>query len=235
MNGKLLSGIVLVGAASWLWSLASCGRSSELVGIQIQPAVETFGASNILVGANAGLTVQLRALGSYIHPPVTKDITNQVTWASNNTQMFTVDPTGVLMATGMACGGSLISATVKTNTSSGGLSSNGAIVTGYMTGNVVCFTGGGGGGGGGGGIAPALTLTFGGGGSGQGTSSPPNLSCASPTPCVAQFTSGTLVTLTASPLGASSFGNWSNCDSPATTNPCTVTLTANRTVVATFN
>ena len=230
MNGKLLSGIVLVGAASLVWSLASCGRSSELVGIQIQPAVETFGASNIPVPANAGETVQLRALGSYIHPPVTKDITNQVTWASNDTQMFTVDSTGLLTATGMACGGSLISATVRTNTSSGGLSSNGAIVTGYMTGNVVCFTGGGGGG-----VAPALTLTFGGGGSGQVTSSPPNLSCASPTPCVAQFTSGTLVTLTASPLGASSFGNWSNCDSPATTNPCSITLTANRTVIATFN
>jgi hypothetical protein len=230
MNGKLLSSIVLVGAASWLWSLASCGRSSELVGIQIQPAVQTFGASNTPVPANAGATVQLRALGSYIHPPVTKDITNQVTWASNDTQMLTVDSTGLLTATGMACGGSLISATVKTNTSAGGLSSNGAIVTAYMTGNVVCFTGGGGGG-----IQPALTLTFGGGGSGKVTSSPPNLSCASPTPCVAQFTSGTLVTLTASPLGTSSFGNWSNCDSPATTNPCTVTLTANRTVIATFN
>ena len=29
--------------------------------------------------------MQLRALGTYIHPPVTKDITNQVTWESNTT------------------------------------------------------------------------------------------------------------------------------------------------------
>ena len=91
MNGKWLSGIALIGAASLLCSLSSCGRSSELVGIQIQPAVETFGASNIQVIFNAGSSVQLRALGTYIHPPVTKDITNQVTWASNDTQMFTVD------------------------------------------------------------------------------------------------------------------------------------------------
>jgi hypothetical protein len=231
MNGKLLSGIVLIGAASLLWSLSSCGRSSELVGIQIQPAVQTFGASNIPVAANAGANVQLRALGSYIHPPVTKDITNQVTWASNDTQMFTVDSSGLLTATGMACGGSLISATVKTNTSSGGLSSNGAIVTGYMTGNVVCFTGGGGGGSG----SPVLTVTFGGNGSGSVTDSAQAISCAAPTPCAFLVASGTALTLTATPAGTSVFGSWAGCDSANNINPCTLTLTGNRTVTATFN
>ncbi|MGC1449140.1 MAG: Ig-like domain-containing protein [Candidatus Sulfotelmatobacter sp.] len=231
MNGKLLSGIVLIGAAILLWSLASCGRSSELVGIQIQPTVETFGASNIPVAANAGATVQLRALGSYIHPPVTKDITNQVTWASNDTQMFTVDSSGLLTATGMACGGSLISATVKTNTSSGGLSSNGAIVTGYMTGNVVCFTSSGGGGAG----SPVLTVTFGGSGSGSVTDSAQAINCAAPTPCAFLVASGTALTLTATPAGTSVFGSWAGCDSANNINPCTLTLTGNRTVTATFN
>jgi len=51
---------------------------------------------------NAGAGVQLRALGSYIHPPVTKDITNKVTWASNDTRMFSVSSTGLLTATGFA-------------------------------------------------------------------------------------------------------------------------------------
>lgn len=55
----------------------NCAHDQELVSIAIQPSSETFGASNIPVIANAGSTVQLRALGSYIHPPVTKDITNQ--------------------------------------------------------------------------------------------------------------------------------------------------------------
>jgi hypothetical protein len=58
----------------------SCGHDQQLVSISIAPSTETFGASNIPVSADAGLNVQLRALGTYIHPPVTKDITNQATW-----------------------------------------------------------------------------------------------------------------------------------------------------------
>ena len=229
MKRKWSGVIILVAAAGLLLSLSSCGRDQELVSIQIQPTTETFGASNIPVAADAGLSVHLRALGTYIHPPVTKDITNQVTWASNDTQMMTVDPTGVLTVTGLSCGGTLVSATATTNKSAGGLSSSGAIVTGYMTGNVVCFTSSGGGG------LPVLTLTFAGNGSGTVTSSPPGLSCASPAPCLAQVVSGTAVTLTAAPTGTSAFGSWSGCDSPNNTNPCTFTMTANRTVTATFN
>ena len=86
------------GGASRFWSPLrvccsvsnSCGHSQELVSIQVQPSVETFGASNIPVIDNVGAQVQLRALGTYIHPPVTKDITSQVTWSSNTPQMFTV-------------------------------------------------------------------------------------------------------------------------------------------------
>ena len=231
MNGKWLSLVVLIAVASLLVGLNSCGRSQELVSIQIQPTSETFGASNIPVNENMGLTVQLRALGTYIHPPVTKDITSQVTWASNDTQMMTVDSSGLLTVTGITCGGSLISATITTNKSEGGLSSNGAVVTGYMTGNVVCFTSSSGGGS----SSPVLTLTFAGGGAGTVTSNPAGLSCASPTPCLTQFVSGTPVTLTASPISPSVFGSWVGCDSPPSTNPCTLTLTANRTVTATFN
>lgn len=228
MRGKWLSIAVLAVVASSLFNVTSCGRDQELVSIQIQPAVETFGASNIPVPDDRGLTVQLRALGTYIHPPVTKDITTQVTWASNDTQMMTVDSNGLLTATGISCGGTLISATVTTNKSSGGISSSGAVVTAYMTGNVVCFTSSGGG------VLPVLTLTFAGNGAGTVTSSPSGLSCASPAPCLAQAQSGAMITLTATPISPSTFGNWLNCDSgPA--NPCTVTMTGNKTVTATFN
>jgi hypothetical protein len=230
MNGKWLSIVVLVAVAGLLFGVNSCGRSQELVSIQIQPVSETFGASNIPVNFDAGLTVQLRALGTYIHPPVTKDITSLVTWASNDTQMMTVDATGLLTVTGLSCGGTLVSATLRTNTSAGGLSSSGAIVTGYMTGNVVCFTGAGGGG------NPALTLTFPGAGAGIVASTPPGLSCSTPNACVTQqFTSGTAVSLNATPTGTSVFGSWAGCDSSASTNPCTLTLTGNRTVSVTFN
>jgi hypothetical protein len=128
-----------VSALLFLASLApGCGRDQQLVSLQIQPDTETFGAATVPVAANAGSSVQLRALGTYIHPPVTKDITTQVTWASNAPDMVTVDANGVLTATGLACGNALVSATVRTN-SDGNRSSSGAIVTGNMTANVVCF------------------------------------------------------------------------------------------------
>jgi hypothetical protein len=232
MIRKLLVIVVLIALATVLVSLSSCGRDQQLESISVQPASETFGASNIPVIFNAGSQVQLRALGNYIHPPVTKDITSKVTWNSNTPQMMTVDSSGLLTVTGLACGATLISATVATNSSDGGISSSGAIVTGYMTGNVVCFTSSGGGGGG----NPALTLTFQGLGSGAVSSSPLGLSCSSPGPCVTQsFPVSTQVTLTATPAGTSSFGSWSGCDSPGTTNPCMLNLTANRNVTVSFN
>lgn len=232
-------GIVLLLVASGvLLTLPSCGRSQQLVSIQVQPQVETFGAGDIPVMANAGSQVQLRALGTYIHPPVTKDITSEVTWNSNTPQMFTVDATGLLTATGLSCGGTLVSATLTTNTSAGGLSSSGALVTGYMTANVVCFSSSsGGGGGGGGGTGPSLTLNFLGTGSGTVTSSPPGLSCASTagTCSSSNFASGSTVMLTAAPNGT--FGGWGGCDGVSGSGlVCTINnLTTARTVTATFN
>jgi hypothetical protein len=231
MNGKWLSMLVLAAAAGMLLGLNSCAHGQQLVSIEVQPTVENVGATNIPVEFDAGFQVQLRALGTYIHPPVTKDITNQVTWESNTVQMFTVNSTGMLTATGDACGGTLVSATANTNTSDGGLNSSGAVVTGYMTANVICFTGTGGGGGG-----LALTLTFGGLGAGTVSSSPSGLSCASSAGvCAALFPANTVVTLTATPTGTSSFGGWSNCSTPASTNPCMVTVSSDQAVVATFD
>ena len=229
MNGKWLSVIALVVVAGSLLTV-SCGHSQQLVSIQIQPSVETFGASNIPVPANAGSQVQLRALGTYIHPPVTKDITDQVTWNSNDPQMMTVSSTGLLIATGGACGGTLVSATVNTNTSEGGLNSNGAIVTGYMTGNVVCYTSTGGGSG-----NPALSVIFAS-GTGSVSSSPMGLgTCTSPGPCISQsFTSGTTVTLTATPTAPSTTATWPTCPS-ASANVCTVNLSGDTFVTVAFN
>jgi hypothetical protein len=227
MNAKWFSTVALIAAALSLLTVSSCGDPQELVSITIQPAVETVGASNIPVSADRGAQVQLRALGSYVHPPVTKDITSQVTWASNDTQMFTVSSTGMLTATGFACGGSLISATVNTNADGSGVSSSGAIVTGYMTANVVCFTGNGGG------NEPTLTVNFAGLGVGTVTSAPLNLSCASTAgTCVGSFPAGTSVTLTATAIPPSTFAGWSGgCVGAA----CTIVLQQDTSVIATFN
>jgi len=207
---------------------AACGHDQQLTSIAIEPTSETFGAANIPVSADAGLTVQLRALGSYIHPPVTKDITSQVTWFSNDVQLATVSPSGLVMASGLACGTGLISATVNTNHSVGNVSSSGAIVTGNMTVNVICFSGTGGGG-------PAVVVNFAGGGSGGVTSSPALLSCTST--CNGSFPSGTTVTLTASPTGTSTFGGWMGCDSVSGSGLiCTLnSVTTNKSITVTFN
>lgn len=230
MIGKWLSMIVLVATAGVLLSVTSCGHSQELVAIQVQPNSETFGASYIPVIENAGSKVQLTALGSYIHPPVTKDITDQVTWASSDTQMFTITSGGMLTATGETCGTTLVSASLVTNSSAGGISSSGAVVTGNMTANVVCFSGSGTGSG------PAVAVTFAGSGSGLVSSMPPGLSCASSAQvCAATFTAGTSVTLTATPIAPSTSASWAGCPVSTSTNVCSFPLETNTFVTATFN
>ena len=140
--------------------------------------------------------------------------------------MVTVNSTGLIVATGNECGDTIVSATVTTNHSAGSLPSSGAVVTGNMTANVVCFTGSGGGG-------PSLTVNFPGPGSGSITSTPSGLSCAST--CTASFASGTTVMLTATASGGFSFASWGNCDT-VSGQVCTVNnLTSDRAVTVTFN
>jgi hypothetical protein len=99
----------------------------------------------------------------------------------------------------------------------------GAIVTGYMTANVICFNA----------TGPVLTVNFAGGGAGTVSSAPPGLGCS--TTCSASFPSGTTIRLTAAPNG-STFGGWSQTECDLVSGQvCTVTLTVNRTVTVTFN
>ncbi len=230
MNRKWFGIAALIIAAITLLSVSSCGDPQELVSIQISPSGYIWGASNIPVFEDAGLPVQLTALGSYLHPPVTKDITNQVTWSSSTPGMVTVTPAGVISATGDACGSSLISATFQTNADAGGVSSSGAVVTGSMTASVVCFTSSGSGGSG-----PLLTVSFSGAGTGTVTSSPSGISCASTAgTCSASFASGSTVTLTETPVGTSSFGGWSG-GCVGSTSACTFSLQGDTDVTATFD
>jgi hypothetical protein len=230
MIRKWFSIVVLIVIATFLLSISSCADPQELVSITVQPQTETFGASNIPVPTLAGAQVLLTASGTYVHPPVTKDITDQVTWFSNTPQMVTVNSTGVITVTGSACGATLVSATVQTNADASGVSSQGAVVSGYMTANVTCFTGTTSGT-----TEPAITVTFAGTGTGTVTSSPLGLSCTNTQPsCSADFPTGTQVTLTATPVSGT-FGGWSGCSS-VSGDTCTIdNLTGNTSVTATFN
>jgi hypothetical protein len=215
-------GVLLLSALT----LLTCGHDQQLVSISVQPATQTFGAADIPLISDAGLNVQLRALGSYIHPPVTKDITDKVAWASNIPDMVTVNSAGLLTATGLVCGNALVSATATTNSSAGNISSSGAIVTGYMAANVVCFTG----------TGPQVTVNFvsmPASAAGTVTSSPAGLGCAAT--CSASFPTGTNLTLTATPNPGSTFGGWAGCQSTLGTACVIDNLTNNVTVTVTFN
>jgi hypothetical protein len=225
MIGKWFSVFILMVVATSLLCVSSCGDPQELVSIQIQPSSETFGASNTPLVQDVGLKAQLTAMGTYVHPPVTKDITSQVTWASNETQVVTVTPSGLITVVGVACGGSVISATVQTNADASGVSSSGAIVSGNILATVVCFTG----------TGPTITIDFAGTGSGTISSSPAGLGCAA-TPggsCTGSFPTGTDVTLTAVPNGT--FGGWAGCNINSGTTCVLQDLTSDVTVTATFN
>ena len=76
------------------------------------------------------------------------------------------------------------------------------------------------------------TLTVTRAGSGNVTSSPSGIDCG--TTCSAAFASGTSVTLTAVASGGSTFTGWSG-EGCSGTGTCTVSLTANRAVTATFS
>jgi hypothetical protein len=223
MKGFFLRSVGALALGFSLVAMLSCAHDQQLVNITIKPEVENFGS------ADPALNVQLRAIGNYIHPPVSKDITDQVIWASNTPNMVTVTSTGLLSPFGLACGNALVSATVTTNHSVGNRSSSGAIISGYMTANVACLSS----------TGPILTVTFPGSGTGNVTSSPPGLSCTSIAgPCSQSFVSGTPITLTASPTGTSVFAGWGGCDftsGPGLTMCNINSLTANRAVTATFN
>jgi hypothetical protein len=213
--------------------MLSCAHDQQLVGIEIQPSTQTFGASNIPVPADAGLSIQLRALGHYIHPPVTKDITSQVTWTTDDVQqqMVTVSSAGVLTAVGGACGNSTVYATVNTNSSAGGRASSGAIVTGSMTANVVCFTGANG-------NDALLTVDIVPTGGGTVSITPPNqppVNCIQS--CTFSFPIGTgPITVTATPAAGFSFTGWSGCPSGTGSSPqCTINaLNVDTTITANF-
>jgi hypothetical protein len=76
-----------------------------------------------------------------------------------------------------------------------------------------------------------LSVTQAGTGSGTVTSSPSGINCGST--CSASYSSGTSVTLTASAASGSTFAGWSGaCTGTGT---CTLSMTAARSVTATFN
>lgn len=214
--GKWISVIALIGAGSWLLSLSSCARSTQLTAITIQPTSGTFGA------ADPSIFFQFKAFGTYIHPPKTVDITNQVSWQSDNPQVIQVTSTG-MASPNLSCGVAQVFAQMHSGDND--VVSNSASLTVDGPASSGCTPAG---------PQPILTVSFAGNGTGTVTGS---VSCSTPSTCSNQFTAGTSLTLTATATGSSNFAGWSNCNSTSGTNGsvCTVILENNLTVTATFN
>jgi len=84
-------------------TLPSCGFKRQLVSITLIPNLATL--------TGFGVQLQFKAVGNYIHPPDSRDITTSVVWQSAAPQVVTVDATG-LATSGPGCGtGIVISAT----------------------------------------------------------------------------------------------------------------------------
>ena len=104
-NRSLFGALVITGI---LIPITSCISSPSLTSIAVSPSVMNFGG--------AGLHTQLTAIGTYTRPnhaPVTRDITDQVTWASATPECVTVSSTGYIESQENICSGILITASMQ--------------------------------------------------------------------------------------------------------------------------
>ena len=220
--GLALSALVAVGAAL---SLPSCGNQKKLVNVQIQPVLATYPTPN------AG-EVDFSAIGTFIHPPSTENITTKVTWSTDVPELLTLNFGGVagaVVPSGAGCGIADIIATGKEGT--GG---SGNIVIGYATvtvqdpTNPLCP-------GGSSTQAEVTVQILPATADGSVTSVPAGINCPSGA-CGAQFAVGTTIVLTATPSTGHTFGSWTGgCTSISGTTCSILVPTGSANAIATFN
>jgi hypothetical protein len=211
-------GSVVTATAAVSVTNASSGRI--LTSLSVIPTTQTVG--------EVGETAQFLAIGTYSTAPLTEDLTGQVSWVSSDTDVGTINASG--LATTVGLGTSTITALISlpdtSVISASGILTwpSGQVDTGSPT-------------------TPTLTvINLGaGGGSVQG---PNDISCASTlgvtsttSTCTGTFTLNQTVTLIATPDANSVFDGWSsNCTPvPGNANECTITLTNNSNVGAIFD
>jgi hypothetical protein len=224
--GIALGALVAVGG---VLSLPSCGHSQKLVSLTITPTTFTFLEPGF-TPPPPNPTEQYTAIGTYIHPPATKDVTSQATWTIDDgvatlssPGLFTATPppAGSPAGTPGPCGVGDISASVPEGTGgSGNVVIAVATIVVNDPANVLCPGGG-----------KLATLAVAVVGSGTVTSLPTAISCsATGGTCIATYSVGASVLLTASAIPVT----WANCPG-ASGDTCVVTIPTGGTAVsATF-
>jgi hypothetical protein len=207
MSRKWLSILILIAVASFFFSLSSCGYNQHLLSIQVQPSGATFNS--------VGSSIVFQAIGTYEHPPATKNITSLVTWSVDSQNLVTIANTsqGTLVTATSICGSGNLYASYYDSPNQ---VTGSAFLTGGGAGTAACNE-------------AVLTVDIV--GSGSVVDSTGVISC--PSKCSADYTLGSTIGLTATPSGGATTTNWTNCSS-FVGNSCTVVLNANTTVTATF-
>lgn len=219
--GLALSALVMVGA---VLSLPSCGNEKKLVNLDVQPGLATYPSPD------AG-EVDFSAIGTFIHPPSTQNLTTTVTWSTDVPELLTLNFGGVAGAvapSGAGCGIAQVIATAKEGT---GGSAN--IVIGRATVTVQDITdprcpGGSSS------QAVVIVTLDGPTGAGSVASVPTGINCPSGA-CGALFTVGNTIALTATPSGTHTFTGWTGACT-TTANTCSILVpTTGANAIATFN
>ena len=204
MSRKWFSVIVLIAAATFLISASSCGFNQHLISIQVTPPGATF--------TSVGSSIIFKAMGTYDHPPETKDITDLVTWSVDSQNLVTISNTSLVTALSICGSGNLTASYYDSpNTVTGS-----AFLTGGGAGTASCNQ-------------AVLTVNIAGSGSGSVVDSTGVIKC--PGVCSADYTLGSTIGLTATPTAGTT--SWTNC-STFVGNTCTVVLNFDTTVTATF-
>jgi hypothetical protein len=166
---------------------------------------------------------QYRAYGSYIHPPKTVDITNQVMWQSDNPQVAQVTSAGVV-SPNLGCGVAQIFATM--HDSPNDVVSNQVSITVDGPASLGCPQST---------ATNTLTVIVSPSTDGNVLSSQAPINCGETgNVCSAQFSANSSVVLTETPASGHSFLGWSGpCSGTAST--CNVLVNTTVTVTATFD
>ena len=212
---RLALGAALIATAM---NSLSCMHERKLISINLRPA----GGFNF---PTPDPTVQgvFTALGNYIHPPDTRDITDKVTWKTDIPQLLQVTGGVVSPQPGNVCG--IADVTASMNEGGNLVIGRATVVVNDPT-NPVCP--------GGSQSHGVVTVGFLGNGTGKVTSSPAGINCPSQA-CGAQFNLGETIVLTATPDPGSTFGGWTNCDDPNGTACSELVRTGTTDLSATFN
>jgi hypothetical protein len=123
-------GLGLLVSMGTLLTLPSCGHDQKLVSLQVTPSGFDFPVPY------AGATGQFHAIGTFIHPPATRDVTTKASWRVDD-NVVTVSA-GLVTTTG-GCGSTNVTATMPEGT--GGASNiviGSAFVTVHDPNNPIC-------------------------------------------------------------------------------------------------